>query len=317
MKLYISEHEKSGGIHVFDLSDKRVDEIQFIKLDRPTYFTIEGDKLYAVLRDPFGTMESGMVTFDIAKDGTLYNMSKTVATNGKSGCHISVNKWGIYIANYRSANICKMPDRVVVHTGGGPNTERQEEAHPHFAKITPDGKYIIATDLGTDEVYLYDKNLKEISRCKLPCGVGPRHIAFNKDKKTVYISLELSSEVATLSLSGDKLEYIGSQKTIPNGYNIENFPAAIRVKDDFLYVSNRGHDSIAVFDIKEKAPKLLENVSSFGENPRDFYIKGKGLVCVNRISGDIVFYKLINGMPKREDIKLKVNSPTCVILDDR
>ena len=316
MKLYISEHEKTGGIHVFDYSGGNPYEIQFIELDRPTYFTVSDDKLYAVLRDPFGTMESGMVTFDIAKDGTLYNMSDIVGTNGKSGCHISVNKYGVYIANYRSANICKMPNTLAIHSGSGPNTERQEEAHPHFADITPDGKYIIATDLGTDEVYLYDKDLKELSRCKLPSGVGPRHIAFNKDKKTVYLACELSSEVAILELVGDKFIYKESLKTIPDDFIGQSFPAAIRVAGDYLYVSNRGHNSITVFDIKEKKPKLLGYADSYGENPRDFYIKGDRLVCGNRISGDITFYKIEDGIPKKENIELFVNAPTCIVLTD-
>jgi len=206
--------------------------------------------------------------------------------------------------------VIKLPETLVLHTGKGINLKRQEAPHTHYINSF-DGKFLLCTDLGTDEIYTYDKDLNEISKAKVPEGHGARHL-INKGNR-IFCSNELGSSVSEFEYDNGVLKYIRTESALPENTEIESTAAAIRIKDDFLYVSNRGHDSIAVFDISDNGLKLIKTVPCGGEGPRDFNIFGDLLVCTNQFGNNVTFFEIQNGIPVKLDTELNIKTPLCVI----
>ncbi|XIF20068.1 MAG: lactonase family protein [Acetilactobacillus jinshanensis] len=162
------------------------------------------------------------------------------------------------------------------HTG--PRPEQQDGAHPHFADLTPDGRLVVV-DLGQDRVYLYNLSdagkLSLVSKFQFKPGFGPRHIVFDSKKGVAYVSAELSSNVAVLNYDAKAGKFTLKQiiSTIPDTWTKHNGAAAIRMSKDgrYIYVSNRGYNSIAVFrsDASGKL-KLIQQIPTAGDFPRDF-----------------------------------------------
>lgn len=174
-----------------------------------------------------------------------------------------------------------------------------------------DGKYLLCCDLGTDEVYTYDKNLCEVSRARVPSGHGARHLAYTNG--CVYCANELMSSVSFFDYNDGVLNYITTVKTLPDDFYEESTVAAIRAKDNWLYVSNRGHNSISVFELCESVPRLKACVDCGGMSPRDFEIFGDLLVCTNENSDNVTFFDVSENIPARMNIELNIKSPLCVV----
>lgn len=312
-KFYIASCDKEGGIYCFEYKDGGLIRKQFVPHDRPMYLAFKNNKCYAVLRAPFGNDESGIISFDILSDGTLTNKSEIVSTKGVVGCHLAVTESNVYVANYLSGNVFKTPDVTVTHSGKGVHPIRQDAPHTHCTVITPDQKYLCVADLGLDKIFVYDLNLKEVSSVKLPDGMGPRHIIFTEDGKTAYCVCELSNDIAVFDYCDGKLEYITKVNVLPKDFKGENTAAAIRIKDDFIFVSNRGHNSISVLEKKDKIPVLKNTYGCGGIGPRDFNIFVNTLVCTNENSGDVTFFEVENGELKPLPVKLNLKTPLCVI----
>ncbi len=310
---FIASCDKEGGIYRYEFDRKNITEKQFVPLDRPMYLSIKNNKCYAVLRAPFGNDESGLVSFDLNTEGNLINKSDIISTKGVVGCHLAVTEREVFVANYLSGNVFKTPDITVTHSGKGVHSTRQEAPHTHCTIIAPDGKYICVADLGIDKIFVYDFNLNEVSSVKLPDGKGPRHIIFTEDGKTAYCVCELSNEIAVFNYLDGRLDYMTSVSTLPNEFNGENTAAAIRIKDEFIFVSNRGHNSIAVFEKNNKIPVFKSAFDCGGIGPRDFNIFENLLVCTNENSDDVTFFEICNGELRRLNIKLNLKTPLCVI----
>lgn len=313
--MYIASCDRDGGIYHYKFNGKTVTEKQFYPLDRPTYMEIKNNRLYATLRDPKGTGESGVISFDLDSEGNLINESKIIYTKGVVGCHLTVTDAGIFVASYLSGSVFRSPDLLVTHTGKGVNPDRQESAHTHCTVQTPDGKYICVADLGLDKIFVYDMELKSVSSVKLPDGVGPRHLVFSDDGRFMYCITELSSQVFSHNYCDGKLEIIESINALPEDFKGENTAAAIRLNGEYLYVSNRGHDSIAIFKVNGGKLLLEDIVSCGGKWPRDFNIWNNYLVCTNEHTNDVTFFELDNGIPKLIDLKLNMPDPLNVIFN--
>lgn len=167
--------------------------------------------------------------------------------------------------------------------------------------------------MGLDTVFIYDDGLNEISRVKFPDGKGPRHIAFSNDGKIMYCVCELDSTVAILDYCDGRLKYVTSVSTLPKDFESFNTAAAIRIAGSYLYVSNRGQNSISVFDISRKIPEFITTVKSGGDSPRDFNLQGDMLICTNENSDNVTFFKIQNGIPNVTEAELKILNPLCVI----
>lgn len=313
--LYIASCVKDGGIYYYRSDKGGVPEMaQFIPLDRPMYMISSCNKLYVILRAPFDNDESGLVTFDIDKDGYLSQTSEIISTKGEVACHLAVIDKNVYCTNYISGNIVKLPDTVVTHTGCGVNLPRQNKAHTHYVCASPDKKNILVTDLGLDKIFVYDKNLNKISDISLPQGHGPRHLAFHNNQKTFFCVNELYSTVSVLEYSDGEIKLLNTASALPDGYNGESTTAAIRCADNFVYVSNRGHDSISILKFSNNQLVLDKNFSAYGKTPRDFWVDDNKLIIANEESNNVSFISLSDGELMAN---IEIKAPVCVLLNDK
>lgn len=311
--IYILSCVKNGGLYRYTLNQN--DELEFIDktvLDRPMYAVRENQTLYVLLREPFEISdESGLVSFGI-RNGELKYKSDVISTKGVVCCHLCVNDGAVYAANYISGSIIKMPDRLVLHNGRSVNLERQTSPHAHFAGATPDGKYICAVDLGIDKIIIYNKQLNFVSEVLLKAGNGPRHIAFSDNGRYAYCANELSSTVTVLSYEDGKMQVVNEYSTLPDGYHGNNAPAAVRYHKGYVYVSNRGHNSIACLKADDNRLALTDIVDCGGASPRDFNISGERLICANEDSDNVTVFALNGGSLKKLS-EISLEKPLCVV----
>lgn len=312
--IYIASCIKGGGIYHYTLSENNaLDFCEKTTLDEPMYMIVRNEKMYILLRQPDEkTNFSGELSMDIDGTGKLFASSRIISTKGVVACHLEVSDDNIYAVNYVSGSVIKLPDTLVTHSGHGLHKVRQNAPHTHFVHASPDGKYILVTDLGLDKIFVYDKDLKPVSDASVPSGHGPRHLAFSSDGKIVYCVNELGSSVSIFSYSDGKLKLQNTLSALPKDFSGDNISAAIRIKDNYLYVSNRGHNSISVFEIKDSYNIVLkECVDCGGNSPRDFNIIDDVLICTNEKSDNVTVFKLNSYIPEIIS-ELNIPSPLCV-----
>ncbi len=300
--LYVASFDKSGGIYHYEINGKEITQKQFVPLDRPTYLIIKNNKLYAILREN-QSGESEIVSFDLDESGNLTNMSAPISTKGTVGCHLAVDNGKIYAAHYGSGSLFASPDASL---------KLSKESKMHFVGLTPDKNYLCVCDLGLGKIFLFDKNLALKSEVKLKEGSGPRHICFDESGKYAYCALELSSEVASLKYTEGKLELLGYAPTLAD-FEGENYPAAIRISGERLYISNRGADSVSAFSVSEGNLELLQSFSCRGKWPRDIFVLENLLVSANQQSDNVTFFETKNDAIEYLT-QIKVKAPICVVL---
>jgi len=247
----------------------------------------ENRKLYVVLRAPFENGESGVVVYDLDENGTPVNPTPVQSTKGIVACHILADHGDIYCANYLSGSVIKLPGQVVQHQGKGPHPTRQDGPHVHFVGLTPEGKYICATDLGLDTVFLYNQDMALHAQAKVPAGHGVRHLVFSPDGRWMFTANELQSTVSVFAYKDGALELVDTCSAIPDGFVGQTTAAAIRYKDGYIYLSNRGHDSVSKLSFDGKKLHLLETIPCGGQSPRDFAFAGDWMLCTNQDSNTV------------------------------
>jgi 6-phosphogluconolactonase len=254
-----------------------------------------------------------------AKTGKLTLLNQLPAL-GEDPCYISFDKTGKYalVANYSSGNVGVFPilpdGRLGEHTALvqdsgplGPNKERQEGPHAHWIETSPDNRFVLVSDLGLDEVlvYKFDAAKGTLSPnqppfVRLKQGSGPRHVAIRPGGKFVYVVSELSSTITAFRFNSKAgtLHELQTVTTLPKDFSGRNDTAEIAVHPSgkFLYASNRGHESIAVFAVHPTKGTLtfLANVATGGKEPRHFAIDpgGNYLLAENQLSNNIVVFKI-------------------------
>jgi len=210
----------------------------------------------------------------------------------------------------------------VQHEGSGPH-ERQESPHVHYTAHTPDGKYIVVADLGTDELVTYkieNNELVKVHTLDVKAGSGPRHIVFHPNGKTAYLLTELASEVVVLDYDAVEGRFTEKQyiAAIPEDFTETNDAGAIHISADgkFVYTSNRGHNSIAVFSVNEedKGLTFVEHIPTGGEWPRDFIIDPSEdyLVVANQHTGNLVLFSRNQETGKLTQLDSEVAVPEAV-----
>jgi 6-phosphogluconolactonase len=260
-------------------------------------------------------------------------------SGGGAPCYVSVDRSGraALVANYAGGNVALLPieangalapAHVVQHTGKGPTPSRQESPHAHCILPDPSNRFALAADLGADRVFVYRLDLDgkalrhEGGDAVMKPGAGPRHIAFHPTLPLVFVANELDSTVATLrfdSRSG-ALSPQGSLSTLPAGWTGTNYPADIHVAANgrTLYVSNRGHNSIAVFAVAKSTGALaLEQViSTEGDWPRNFTLDPteRWLLVANQRSNSVVVFarEPDSGKLALTPQRLALQSPVCL-----
>ncbi|HYC71649.1 MAG TPA: lactonase family protein [Opitutaceae bacterium] len=209
----------------------------------------------------------------------------------------------------------------------GPNRQRQDKPHPHSVTLSPDNRFAYVCDLGLDRVFRYRVDpataaLTPAGETATTPGAGPRHAKFSADGKFLYVINELDSTIATYGAEADG-SLAGRQaiSTLPEGFSGANICAEIRLSPDgrFVYGSNRGHDSIAVFarDARAGTLTLVEIVPCGGRHPRNFNLSpdGRWLVCANRDTNNLVVYRVDPGTGRLSSTghTAAVFQPVCVL----
>jgi len=290
-EFYAASCNPSGGIHRLSIcEDGKFSHLGFTECDRPMYLARGKRRLYAILRCPeerIGNMSSYLAEYSIRSGGNLKLASQPLITHGCVACHMSVIDGDIYVANYSSGNVVKMPDSVITHHGSGPNLPRQNTAHTHFVGVTPDKKYLTVADLGLDTVYLYNRDMTLHTTAKVPSGHGVRHLIFSNCGRYLFAVSELGSSVTAFAYDGESLAFIDSVSTLPAGFMGENIAAAIRLHGENIYVSNRGHNSIAKLSFDGERLILETTYPCGGKGPRDFDFFGEYIVVANQHSNSI------------------------------
>ncbi|MFA6845032.1 MAG: beta-propeller fold lactonase family protein [Sphaerochaetaceae bacterium] len=292
--LYFASCAQDGGIYHFQLLDDRfLSFCEKTSIDRPMYIIQEADRLFVLLRSPFGkTKESGLISFPIEEEGRLGNASSVISTKGEVACHLCSFEGQTYAVNYASGSLFSTGGNLVVrHYGHGIDPKRQQDAHPHMVTPTPDGKFLMCTDLGLDRIFIYDKFLQELSNVSSPAGNGPRHLCV-LDCGHVACSDELSCTVSVYAYHQGVLEHEASLPLFEEAKTKGATPAAIRLWNEHVYISVRGADVIVVFRWNQGKLEKVQTKSCEGKSPRDILIVDGILLCMNETSSTVTMFQL-------------------------
>lgn len=312
----------------------------------PSFLTLDKDRqyLYAVNETgDFEGKESGAVSaFAVDQQSGNLTLLNRVASMGGSPCHISIDHTGktVLVANYMGGNVSAyqiaesgqltQATDVEQHKGSGPNKDRQKAPHAHYVAPDPENGFVLAVDLGTDEVMSYklnagsgtlDPNTPGVAFTTKP-GAGPRHLTFHSNGQYAYLINELNSTIDVLRYDSRKGTFDGVQTiaTIPANFKENNQCAEVKASADgkFLYGSNRGHNSIVVYSIEPGTGKLslVEHVSTGGNWPRDFSLDLTGdiMLVANERSNNIVSFRRDSATGKLTPTghQIEVSKPVCV-----
>ncbi|WP_429971032.1 lactonase family protein [Fructilactobacillus sp. Tb1] len=330
----------SDGVYQIELDDdkKQLQNAKLVaKIESPTYLA-ESPKhmLYAVDRNmDQPDLRGGVAVFDINK--VPATLKQENIETGTSDAYVAIDEARqlVYTANYHMGYVSvykiqddgtlRIADRVQSIGEVGPKPEQADGAHPHYANLTPDNRLIVC-DLGTDKVNVYDVaddgKLSQVSEFNTIPGYGPRNIEFNKETNKGYLVGELSSMISVLDYDPKtaKLTLEQTQSTIPSDWTEHNGAAAIKLSNDnrFVYISNRGNDSIVVFKILADGNlEKVQLISTEGEFPRDFNFNADQsmLIVVNQNTDNATLYErdAETGKLKMIQKNFEVPEGTCVM----
>ncbi len=347
--LYVGTYTDGGrseGIYLVRM-DRRSGQLRRVGLAaagaNPSFLAVHpnGRVLYAVNElEEYKERATGAVSaFAIDGDTGALTRLNEQPSEGGAPCYLSVDRSAqvVLIANYVGGSIALLPIQpngalapaahVVQHTGKGPNAERQGAPHAHCILPDPSNRFALAADLGVDRVFVYHldlggKSLRHGGDAVMRPGAGPRHIAFHPALPLVFVANELDSTVATLRFDAERgaLSPLDTVSTVPAGWTGTNYPADIHVAASgrTLYVSNRGHNSIAVFSVAESTGALVldQVVATEGDWPRNFSLDptGRWLLVANQRSDSVVVFGRDpeNGGLTPARPRIAIPSPVCL-----
>ena len=270
-----------------------------------------------------------------AVEGEKLRLLNTEASKGKGPTHLVVDAAGknLVVVNYGSGSTTALPIKAdgsfapatssIQHVGTGPNAGRQSGPHAHGVYFHPKNGRAYVADLGTDDIFIYkfdaEKGLLTANKPKsgrVTAGEGPRHLAFHPNGKFAYVNTEMGLNVVAFSVERNGgLNEIQSLPTLPVGADKKGVSTAeifVRPDGKTLYVSNRGHDSIAVYSIAQDGKlTLLQHMLGTPATPRGFGLSadGRWLVCAGQKSGTLNAYR-IGRDGKLTDTKQAVEAPS-------
>jgi len=308
------------------------------KTTNPSYIVVHPNKqwLYAV-----NELDEGMVSaFRINRDKKQLEFINAVSSHGNSPCHISIDQSGKFamIANYGTGNVALFPietdgslkeaSSLDMHVGKG-STDRQAGPHAHMITMGTNNQFVYATDLGTDQIYIYELDTKNEKLIKTDhnastiAGTGPRHLAFHRSQPWVYAVGELNGTIEAYAIDKTTggLNRFQTVSTLPQGEKRDAACADIHISPSgkYLYASNRGEvNSIAMYSIEPKTGNLtlLGHQPVFGKSPRNFVIDPSGtfLLVANQNSDNVVTFKInpATGLLVKTGIEAKVPAPVCL-----
>lgn len=327
--------EQDEGIKLWKFEHGTLNEISGIAgIERPSFLAVHPNGQHFVATSEAGPGE--LVAYEIDTETVTLKEINRQSSNGDHPAHVCIDDSGKWVlsVNYSGANLNSFPLHgdgsigelvdSIPHEGSGPNAERQDAAHPHSVFQIPGTDTFLVSDLGTDTIYAYalDKktgklDLKAIT--KTAPGAGPRHLAFHPLKAYVYSVEELHSAVTVYELAeSGSLSALQTVSAIPDNFKETNTSAEIAVSANgrFLYASNRGHDSIAAFEIQHDGKlKELAVMPTGGAGPRHFTLSSNDqqLIVCNENSGTITTMEIDGlGVPWAMAQGIQTTAPVCI-----
>lgn len=311
-----------------------------VEIGNPSYLTSSADGKFVYAVSEFNDGQAAANAFDFNKENGTFRLLNSQKTDGEDPCYIITNGKYVITANYSGGSISVFPvakdgsllpaSDVLKFEGSGADKERQEKAHLHCVRISPDGKYLFADNLGTDQIHKFIINpeadaekkesfLKEGSPAafEVETGSGPRHLTFSPDGNYAYLINELSGTVIAFEYKDGNLKEI---QTIAADTVGAKGSGDIHISPDgkFLYASNRlKADGIAIFRIHPESGKLTKAGYQLTRiHPRNFIItpNGKYLLVACRDSNVIQVYERDADIGLLTDIRkdIKVDKPVCI-----
>lgn len=314
------------------------------ELANPSFLALHpsGKYLYAVseVNDP--KLHGGaVVAYGIDPATGKLTLLNLQASGGDAPCHLAVDATGgsLLVANYGGGSVSAFPiatdghlkdaSSFIQHDGSSVNPQRQKGPHAHGIVFDKDNRLALVADLGIDKVVAYkfdpaksDLDFNGCATAEVKPGAGPRHAAFHPNGKTLYVVNELDSTVSVFGCSSlhGKLKLTQALSTLPADFHGESFCAELEVHPSgkFLYASNRGHNSLAIFSVKGGGKlEYVKTVPCPGKTPRHFKIDPSGrFLCAEMQDSDLIVTYTIN--QKTGDLaetgqKVEVGAPVCLV----
>ncbi|UJF31903.1 lactonase family protein [Paenibacillus hexagrammi] len=318
--------------------------IEAYELENASYLAVDAQRhrLYAVSETEVyeGKYGGSAAAYTIDKESGKLDKLNQQPTHGAAPCYISSDATGqsVYVANYLAGNVTVFPvttdgslgkhSQLIQHQGTlGPNAARQEHAHAHSIVPDPRNRFAVSADLGLDRllVSIIDEAAHKLTpheETAMAPGAGPRHVVFTADSRFAYAVNELGSTVTVLAYNAEAgvLTPLQNVSTLPADYSGSNICADIHLSPDgrYVYASNRGHDSIAVYAVDEQRGTLsLEQLQeTHGHTPRNFALSPQGdfLLAANQDSDTIVVFRInkVLGLLTEAGQTLQVPKPVCI-----
>jgi 6-phosphogluconolactonase len=341
--LVVGTYSKRGskGIYLYHFDTATGKAVQLSHTDssvNPSFLTLSKDRqfVYAV-----GEVDEGKVSVYAVKNNKLVLLQQRV-TKSANPCYVTLSpdQRTLFVANYTGGSITSYhrfadgllsnAQQFIQHSGSSIVKDRQDKAHVHSTFFSPDGNYLLTPDLGMDEVAIYpfnkngdpSLNVDKASIIKSTPGSGPRHLAFSKNGKFLYIVEELSGTVTVYNYLKGKASFL--QKVLLHAADYKGVPgsADIHLSPDglFLYASNRGTENniakLTVLPNGKLAPNSIQYFPTQGEKPRNFNLTadGKWLLVGNQDSDTIVIFKrnLVTGELISTGNTISVSMPVCI-----
>jgi 6-phosphogluconolactonase len=351
LRVYVGTYTgpKSKGIYLYDF-DTATGAMRQVgvaaKTSNPSFLAMSPDHkhLYAVGEvSEFQGKKSGAVSaFSVDGATGMLTLLNAQATGGEGPCHVSLDSKGkfVFAANYGSGTVVSLPlesdgklgepASVIHHEGKGTDPKRQAGPHAHGIWPSPDDRFVLACDLGLDQVIVYklDATTGKLTRNDLPPGVvppaaGARHAAFSLDHKFLYVINEMANTMTTFAWDAKTGSLAATQtlSTLPEGFSGTSHTAEVVMHPTgkFLYGSNRGHDSLALFTIEPTSGKLtfVNTTPVGGKNPRNFNIDptGQWLIAAHQSSDTLAVFSIdqTSGALKQVGETIPAPAPACVI----
>jgi len=305
------------------------------KVGNPSFLTIHpnGKTLYSV-GESSGPEGGPIYAFRIGRQGELTLLNE-LRSGGAGPCHVATDAAGKFLvaSNYSGGSVAifslaedgRLQARTdfIKHAGSSVNPARQKAPHAHCGFFDDRGQFVLVADLGCDQVFVYELNrttgrLTPKSGISMPPGSGPRHFHIAPGSQVVYINGELDSTIHRATLNFERPEYKITQtlSTLPQP-TPGNTTAECRIHPNgrFVYVSNRGHDSIAVFEIMQDKLEARGHVRGMFKVPRNFNLdpSGQWMLVGGQTSNTLEVFRIgDDGIPKATGRRIQTPSPICI-----
>lgn len=342
---YVGTYTRDGskGIYAFNYNTE-TGELALIgttESDNPSFLAIHpsGKYLYAIneISEINGEKAGGISAFAIADSGELTALNQQ-SVKGPGPCHLCIDATGKYalVANYGGGSVCVLPiaedgslqeaSDFIQHAGSSVNERRQKEPHAHSINLDAQNRFAYVADLGLDKVLAYELNLETgtltlAQTTTVTPGEGPRHFDMHPNGKNAYLINEIGNTVNAYNYDATTgaLTETQSINTLPRDFTETSHTADIHVSPDgrFVYGSNRGHDSIAIYAIDDNDTlTLVGQEPTGGKNPRNFAIDPTGnfLLAANQDTANVVTFRInkTDGTLEKTGAEVEVPRPVCI-----